>query len=147
MTTTREKSEMVRGSCLCGGVRFEADAVPLLTHCHCSNCRKLSGAAFRTYAHVEPAAFRFLQGEDLIQGFESSPGSFRSFCRVCGSPVPGRTRHLHTVSVPAGALNDDPGVRPALHTFMSSKAPWWEANDDLPKFETWVPGFEPKPDS
>ena len=50
------------------------------------------------------------------------------------------------MSVPAGLLDDDPGVRPLLHVFTSSKAPWWEIADDLPQFPKWVPGYEPKHD-
>lgn len=34
---------MIRGSCTCGAVRFEIDDVRSLTHCHCINCRKLTG--------------------------------------------------------------------------------------------------------
>src|SRR5262245_14255165 len=134
---------VIHGSCLCGRIRFEVDEVAVLTHCHCANCRKLSGAAFRTYAQVEPRKFRFLTGEDLVARYESSPGGFRTFCRLCSSPVPSRPRHLETVSIAAGTLDDDPLVRPVLHTFVSSKAPWWDFSDDLPRFETWVPGFEP----
>jgi hypothetical protein len=45
---------------------------------------------------------------------------------------------------PAGLLDDDPDVRPRLHVFTSSKAPWWEIADDLPQHAKWVPGYEPK---
>jgi hypothetical protein len=58
--------------------------------------------------------------------------------------VPGQVPYLATVSVPAGLLDDDPGVRPRLHVFVGSKAPWWEINDDLPQYAKWVPGYEPK---
>ena len=44
---------MIRGSCLCGAVQFEVEKVRSLTHCHCANCRKLTGAAFASYAHVD----------------------------------------------------------------------------------------------
>jgi hypothetical protein len=115
-----------------------------LTHCHCTICRKLTGAAFATYAHAEKAKFHWLEGEELISRYESTPGSFRYFCRICGSPVPGRAPYLATVSIPAGLLDDDPGVRPRLHVFASSKAPWWEINDDLPQHPKWVPGYQPK---
>ena len=37
----------------------------------------------------------------------------------------------------------DPAVRPALHMFVGSKAPWWEITDELPQFEEWVPGYGP----
>jgi hypothetical protein len=79
-----------KGSCLCGGVRFEIDEARSLTFCHRANCRKLSGAAFASYVHVDASNFRLLSGEDLIERFESAPGSFRNFCRICGSTVPGK---------------------------------------------------------
>ena len=103
---------MIKGSCACGGIRFEIDAVRSMTHCHCTTCRKLTGASFATFAHVEKDKFRWLAGEELISRYESAPGSFRAFCRICGSLAPGQAPYLATVSVPAGLLEDDPGVRP-----------------------------------
>ena len=135
---------MIRGSCHCGAVRFEIDEVRALTHCHCANCRKLTGAAFASYAHVEAQKFRFVAGKDMTVTYESAPGSFRHRCKVCGCLTPGRAPYLTTISVPAGLLDDDPIARPRLHVFTSSRAPWWTIQDDLPKYETWVPGYEPK---
>jgi hypothetical protein len=135
---------MITGGCLCGRGRFEVDEVKALTHCHCSICRKSSGAAFATYAHAGPAKFRFVAGQSALAQYESSPGSERRFCRFCGSPVPGMASYLTVVSIPAGLLDDDPGVRPILHTFVASKAPWWEIADGLKQYDRWVPGYEPK---
>ena len=61
---------MIRGSCLCGAVRVEIDQVRSLTHCHCGNCRKLTGAAFASYAHVDADKFRFVAGEDMTVAYE-----------------------------------------------------------------------------
>jgi len=36
----------------------------------------------------------------------------------------------------------DPVVRPMLHMFVGSKAPWWEIEDSLPQHQEWV-SFEP----
>jgi len=80
----------IEGGCLCGGVRFEIDDARSLTFCHCVNCRKLSGAAFASYVHVDTNRFRLLTGEGLLERFESAPGSFRNFCRRCSSPAPGK---------------------------------------------------------
>lgn len=135
---------MVKGSCLCGGIQFEADSVPLMVNCHCSMCRKFHGAAFGSFAFVPFDDFRFLDGQDLIQLYESSPGGHRGFCRVCGSSVPVLPPQPEEVCIPAGLMDDDPGVRPALHLFVGSKAPWWEITDDLPTFEDWVPGYGPE---
>jgi len=135
---------MIKGSCMCGGIRFELDATRSFTHCHCRNCRKLRGATFASYVHVEADKFRMLSGEGLLQQFESAPGSFRAFCRICGSIAPSSVPYLKTVSVPAGLLDDDPGVRPQLHVFAGSKAPWWAITDGLPQHEKWMPGFGPQ---
>ena len=136
---------MIRGSCLCGGIRFEVDAARSLTHCHCNNCRKLSGAAFASYVHVDTDKFRFIAGEELIQRFESAPGSFRNFCRVCSSTVPGKAAYLTTVSIPAGLFDDDPGVRPRLHVFVSSKVPWLIPSLRVPRSTPpWQPGHAPR---
>jgi hypothetical protein len=135
---------MIRGSCACGAIRFEIDAVRSMTHCHCRACRKLSGSSLATYAHVEKAKFPWVAGQDRIATYESAPGSFRAFCPSCSSCVPGAVPYLETVSVPAGLLDDDPGVKPRLHVFASSKAPWWTIDDGLPQHAKWVPGFEPR---
>jgi len=135
---------MVRGSCLCGGVQFEADEIPLITNCHCSMCRKAGGAAFGTFAHARPEQFRYLKGQELITLYQSSPDIQRGFCRICGSRVPIFQKDWPSVVIPAGTLDDDPGARPALHLFTGSKAPWWEIRDELPRFETWPPGYDPE---
>ena len=94
-------------------------------------------------AHAEASCFRFLQGESLIRKHLDSNGMGREFCGDCGSPVPGKPDHMQTWSIPSGTLDDDPGVRPVGHVFVSSCAAWWSINDDLPKFEKWPPGMEP----
>lgn len=133
---------MLRGSCLCGGVRYEIHGQlgPVL-HCHCSICRKSHGGAFRTRASVPARAFRWVQGEALLTRYESSPGTFRTFCKVCGSRL---TSHFadapETLALPLGTLDDDPGVRPLCHVYVASKAPWHEITDDLPQFDTVPPG-------
>jgi hypothetical protein len=129
---------VVRGSCLCGGVRYEIDA-PLgpALHCHCSMCRKAQGGAFRSRAAVRRASFRFRSGAELLTRYESSPGTQRCFCRVCGSPIASFfADDPDTIGLPLGALDDDPGVRPALHVHVASKAPWYEITDGLPQHAT-----------
>src|ERR1700730_2007201 len=73
----------LRGSCLCGEVRFEIDG-PLMrsSHCHCRQCQKAHGAPFRTRARVAAADFRFLAGEELVSFYESTPGTHRAVGRA-----------------------------------------------------------------
>ena len=135
---------MFRGSCLCRGVQFEiTGAIHELTHCHCSMCRKAHGAAFATFAVSNRGDYRLVKGEELVTRYASSSAFDRAFCRVCGSRAPSKSRDGKLYFVPAGLLDDDPGVKPALHIFVGSKAPWWDITDDLPQFEKWVPGYGP----
>ena len=104
-------------------------------NCHCSMCRKAHGAAFRSRARIRAADFRWVQGEELVTYYESSPGNHRGFCRVCGTPLLSRfDQHPSSYGLPLGALDDDPGVKPGLHVFAAYKAPWFDITDELPQF-------------
>ena len=61
-----------RGSCLCGGVKFEITG-PLLSplNCHCSLCRKQNAAPFRSRARAQVKDFRWRQGENLVKYYET----------------------------------------------------------------------------
>ena len=48
-------------------------------------CRKAHGSAFRARGKVKAAQFRWTAGEHLVRYYESSPGTHRGFCCVCGS--------------------------------------------------------------
>ncbi len=140
---------MVKASCLCGGIEFEVDGPlgPVMGHCHCSRCRKSSGAAFETVVSAPRTALRWVKGEDLVTRYPSSPNLHRCFCRTCGSHVPDPQAKGDQVFIPAGALDDDPGLRPAAHIFVGSKAPWFQITDELPQFDEWPPGYGPDEDS
>ena len=128
---------MIKGSCLCRAVRFEAGQVSFFGHCHCSMCRKAHGAAFASFAGVAVEDFRFIAGEDVVKLYESSPGSHRAFCSVCGSNAPAKSSDNKMVFIPAGLFDDDPAARPTLHMFVDSKATWWDINDELPRFKEY----------
>jgi len=126
---------MLRGSCLCGNVRYEVSG-PLgrIVHCHCSMCRKAHGAAFGTYSEIPAANFKLVSGEDDIATYESSSGVRRTFCRQCGATLQFLTaKRPGMVDLAVGSLDDDPGLKPALHIFVASKAPWFEITDGLPQ--------------
>ena len=130
---------MIRGSCLCGGVRFEITrAVGPFELCHCSLCRKANGSAFVAGLGVKRADFRLVQGGELIETFEApvreSPPPYRThFCRRCGSPVPDPIGDTSWLEIPPGLLDDDPQIRPDKHIFVDVKSPWFEITDNLPQ--------------
>lgn len=130
---------MSRASCLCGSVAWEIEGpFELMTHCHCSRCRKSHGTAFATYVGGPAGGFR-LQGEELVARYESSRSMTRRFCGRCGSMVPFEALQ-ESVFVPAGNFMDDPGVRPVGHIFAASIPPWLEIRDTLPRFDAYPPG-------
>lgn len=126
---------MVKGRCLCGGVRFEISGpIGRASHCHCSMCRKAHGAAFATYAAVQTTDFRWTSGKELVAGFRSSPHIVRTFCVRCGSNLQWlNERAPERTEVALGVLDDDPRVKPTVHIFVADKAPWFEITDALPQ--------------
>ncbi len=128
---------VIRGSCLCGGVRFEVRP-PFIraNHCHCSRCRKHSGTAVCTQARVPRDRFALLQGGPLIRVYGEGEGAVKAFCVVCGSSLfGGRWPHGDEVSIRMGAFDDDPGIAPQFHTYVGSRAPWDRITDGLPQYD------------
>lgn len=131
---------MLSGSCLCGRVRFQLQGEPtILNHCHCTMCRKASGAAFGSFLHADGRRFEWTAGESDIQDFISSPGNHRPFCRVCGSRVPVLEEDGAHVIIPAGTLDNDPAVRPLVHFHVETKAPWYEITDSVEQYPQFPP--------
>jgi hypothetical protein len=132
---------MIRGSCFCGGVRFEFPrAIGPFELCHCSRCRKASGSAFFAWLLVKREDFKLVQGQEQIKTFEAPvleapPAYCTNFCRSCGSPVPNPLKELPYVEVPAGLLDDDPLIRPDRHIFVDVKSPWFTISDELPRLD------------
>src|SRR5262249_46524777 len=123
------RCNMTPGSCLCGAVAFEIDpaGIVISVGCFCTNCRKVSGSDHGVYLQGRPDGFKWIKGE--AQGAsheaspEASPGNRRGFCRICGAVAPIATAY-GAMRVPGGALDDDPGVRPDVTLFNTSRAEW-----------------------
>ena len=132
---------MIRGGCLCGGVRFEIDrAVGPFELCHCRRCRKTSGSAFMATVGVRREDFRWLSGRERIKCYEApileSPPAYRvCFCSECGSCVPDPKADSAWFEIAAGLLDDDPTLRPDRHIFVELKAPWFNITDGLPQLD------------
>jgi hypothetical protein len=126
---------MLTGHCLCGRVRYEADADsgPII-HCHCETCRRTHASAFSSIVAVPRESFRWVTGEELLSSFETSPGKFRRFCSLCGSHLfAERTAHKH-VMLRLGCL--DTPIRPKVlgHIWRSDAASWYDPNKHVPEF-------------
>ena len=131
----------LRGSCLCGAVRYEADQLDMpVVHCHCSTCRKAHASAFTTTAGVMRAHFGWTAGEGELRAYESSPGKLRRFCGTCGTHlVAERPAQAHVI-LRVATLDDDPDARPAMHIWLSQAVPWLADESEVPRYQEWQPG-------
>ncbi len=133
---------MIRGSCLCGGVRFEIEGkVSPIGQCHCSLCRKVSGTASNAELLTARRSLRWVTGEDLIQSFAKRTDWTTSFCRICGCRLPELRANGKLFSVPAGSLDDDPGARVEQHIYVGSRAAWDEIAGDAPQYKEEAPPY------
>jgi len=131
-------SEVLRGGCFCGAIRFELSAVYDAGYCHCSICRRMSGAPAVAWANVLGRDFRLTQGSP--RGFASTEPWRRYFCPDCGAPVYQRMSAppddgSDQVSILIPSLDDPTAVRPTAHIWCASRLPFFQIRDDLPRFE------------
>jgi len=132
---------MLKGSCLCGGVHYEAQGPILwMARCHCTQCRKASGAEFATNGSVKADTFRVTSGAELLAEYEWTPGRARVFCRRCGSPLFKRdASHPEQVRLRLGGLDTEFEERPLAHVWVSEKPAWSEIADALRQFDQAPP--------
>ncbi|MCZ6617024.1 MAG: GFA family protein [Gammaproteobacteria bacterium] len=137
-TREPETPGAVGGSCMCAAVAFEFDDnLGRMGNCHCSRCRRARSSAHSTQLFVATGSFRWVSGEENVCRFKL-PGTemfINSFCTNCASAMPTVFEDPGMVMVPAGALDQDPGIKPQAHIFVGSKAPWFQITDDLIQFE------------
>ncbi|GAC1632760.1 MAG: GFA family protein [Nevskia sp.] len=125
----------LRGRCLCGAVEYRIpDALHYAGYCHCADCRAFSGSAFSAFGGIAEADFRWLRGEDQVTHFAKSEQTVLGFCRVCGSSLYAKKPGLRMIHVRLGTLVDAPSLPPQTHSFVASKAPWFEIGDRLPQY-------------
>lgn len=125
---------MARGRCFCGFIQYTADGTPYdETNCHCSICRRVSGAPFVAWFTVPVSRFRILSGQPST--FRSSDHGTRTFCPRCGTPLTFRSdRSPAEIDITVCSLEHPELVTPKDHTYVQSKVPWVEIADGLPAF-------------
>jgi hypothetical protein len=135
---------ILAGKCYCGAVQYSvADAFLYAANCHCSNCRRTTGSAFKPFAGIERGKLAITKGEAELMIFGEEDAN-NTHCRICGSLLFSVVRGGAFVHVAMGTLIDDPAIRPTHHIFVGSKAPWFTIADNLPQYEEHVPFSQPE---
>ena len=122
------------GGCLCGAIRYRATASPVRgVICHCSMCRRHSGAPALAFVHFPATSFSWLRGDPSY--FGSSPYAQRSFCASCGSTIGMREDVLaDRVQICVGTLDDPGRIHIDDHVWTREQVHWFDVRDDLPRF-------------
>ncbi len=132
----------LEGSCLCGKVHYTADVDPkIMANCHCTDCRKVTGAAYATLMFVERDAVK-IEGETKTFDHVSDRGTkmTKHFCPNCGSPLFSTSEARPTmIGLRAGSLADASAFQPKINVYVSSKIESTPLDPNVQGFEK-MPG-------
>ena len=134
---TKTTPKTLTGQCLCGAVRFEADA-PFrpVSVCHCRQCAQWTGA-YVMATSVAPGRFRLVSGDKALGWFAASQTANRGFCKECGSSLFWKPNDGSRVSILAGSLDPPTGLTLDHHIFVADKSDYYEIHDGLPQDPQW----------
>lgn len=130
--------QKVKGSCLCGKVAYQfSESIGIFQYCHCERCRKFTGSAHAANIFVKPEHFEWRSGEKLVGRYQLPDAKYFAtcFCKNCGSSLPWLIQSGKTVVVPAGGLDDDPGIKPIQNIFCAFDAAWYVPASELKNFD------------
>jgi hypothetical protein len=123
------------GGCRCGAVRFEASAEPFYaSYCHCSDCRRASGAPVAAFVGFYAADVRFAGEKGSTYGKEPVK---RSFCATCGAPIAYTDDRIgDQIFFMLGAMDAPERYPPRVHGYVREQLPFFHLDDGLPRLET-----------
>ena len=116
------------GGCLCGTIRY-AVAAPLknVIACHCTHCRKISGAGSSHNAAIPTSAMTITTGKPKLYADTADSGNrlSRFFCADCGSSLYSRRENMPQMTIlKVGTLDDASGLTLAMNIWTDSALPW-----------------------
>ncbi len=121
---------MLKGSCLCGGISFQARGTARdPAACHCGQCRKQSG-------HYWAAVNVALDDLTIIGAptwYAASAAARRGFCGTCGSFLFWQGADEDEMGVALGALDGPTGLRLERHIFTADKGDYYDIRDGVPQ--------------
>ncbi|KFD17868.1 GFA family protein [Tatumella ptyseos] len=119
---------MVKGSCLCGAIRFTLQQVPeKFYRCHCSLCRKQTGVGHNLATLIPATEFAWEDGQQRIATWQKTTGYRNDFCASCGSTVPNALRDVPYIWVPIGLIEEDLALE-CLGDYCTEDAMSWDCH-------------------
>jgi hypothetical protein len=128
------------GGCLCGAVRYEiTGAVSNPCFCHCTTCRRATGAPMVPWGTFAREAVRIVHGR--LSEFRSSAQVARGFCAHCGTSLTYRHEaRAGEIDVTLSTLDDPTLLAPRMHVWVKDRLPWVAIGDDLPQLPAGTAG-------
>jgi hypothetical protein len=126
--------DTLKGGCYCGAIRYEAAGAAFNESCcHCSICRRTTGAPFVAWFSVPRERLRFVSGQPAR--FASTPEATRSFCPHCGTQLTFEHRdYPDEIDITTCSLDEPGRLPPKDHIHTSSKLHWIHLSDGLPAY-------------
>jgi hypothetical protein len=130
----------VSGQCHCGDIAYEAEIEPTRAAiCHCRDCQRLSGSAFRANVFAPSESFRLLRGEprQYIKTGDSGAKRVHAFCGHCGSPIySSAIEKPRTYTLRIGGLDQRAEVgRPSSQIWVTRRLPWVPVFEGVPEVD------------
>jgi hypothetical protein len=127
----------LEGGCLCGKVRYSADAEPIFVGvCHCTNCQKGTGSAFNSVIAVPKPAISMTGALSTYEGRgDTGSATYKRFCPECGSPVAEEAAIMaDVVMIPTGTLDDPGAIKPVMQIYCDSGQSWALLGGEVQRF-------------
>lgn len=129
----------VHGSCHCGAVRYEAQVDPERTAiCHCTDCQKLTGSAYRVSVPALEGSLRLVSGQPSIYVKIGDAGTRRAqaFCPNCGSPLyTYDADHPKIYGLRVGCIEERQALVPRKQKWCRSALQWTGSLAAMERFE------------
>lgn len=127
---------MLKGSCLCGNIRYEVEIIPeQVFNCHCKFCRKAHGADYATVAVAKYSTFKLFDEKSSLKEHQNGAGGFRAFCSECGTRLMNYAPDKNMFFAIMLSTIDSPiSFKPVAHANTESKANWCEPYAGIPQF-------------
>src|SRR4051794_1110903 len=142
INTKEDKMAKYSGGCLCGQIRYETDADPIVSiQCQCRNCQKRSGGGHSSFIGFPKPAVK-VTGPVKYHSVKADSGNMSSlgFCPECGSlVVSGSSGFPDMLGVMVGSLDDPGAFAPQMVVYTSRGHEWDQVDPALPKFPAMPP--------
>ena len=121
----------IEGSCVCTAIQFRVTDEPLFTYaCHCLNCQKQSGSAFKMCTNVLETDFELTLGSPRVY---SNGGLRVMVCDRCATTLWYSFAESNILLILSGVLSNK-DLRPLAHIWAHRKQAWLNLDDEIPQF-------------